>query len=175
MRFLPSSDEYQWIAPFYDPMISPFMLPIRREVCRLAQAHDFKNILDLCSGTGEQCILLDRRGFRVTGVDLSPAMIAVARRKSPERIKYYQEDAANLPFKEGSFDCVTSTLALHEKDFQTRRRILGEARRVLAPGENCSWWILSPPAAPCRESAKLSFTWWNGLPERNTTRISETI
>ncbi|GLI33716.1 class I SAM-dependent methyltransferase [Desulforhabdus amnigena] len=133
MRFLESEDDYKWVAPIYDPLISPFMLPIRHEVCRISRRLGFLNILDLCSGTGEQCILLDQWGLHVTGVDSSPAMIRIAKSKSPDTIVYHHEDARQLHFPDQTFDCVMSTLAFHEKDPLSRRQIMKEAGRVLMP------------------------------------------
>jgi len=132
MRFSRSSDEYGAIAPLYDPLMSGLIRPVRREVRRLAAG--FRNILDVCCGTGDQCRLLHRAGLRVTGIDLSPAMLRVAGAKGPPEIPYIRGDAARLPFADHTFDCVTFSLALHEKDIPTRARIMDEAKRVLVPG-----------------------------------------
>jgi len=132
MRFSKSTDEYERLAPVYDSLVGPFIMPIRREVCRIARANRFESILDICCGTGQQAIMLARSGFHVTGIDLSAAMIEVARAKSPQQVKYYLEDAANLHFEDNAFDCAIISFALHEKDPVTRGRIMREAQRVLA-------------------------------------------
>jgi SAM-dependent methyltransferase len=50
-----------------------------------------RSILDLGCGTGGHALILARRGYQVTGVDRSPAMVAKARRKAD------QEDWAGIP------------------------------------------------------------------------------
>lgn len=132
MRFFRSEDEYEHMAPFYDAIVDPFLNPVRREICRIARAERFESILDLCCGTGRQAIMLARSGFSVTGVDLSPAMLEVARKKSTKGLNFYLEDAANLHFKSNFFDCVMISFALHEKEPHIRNEIMKEARRVLA-------------------------------------------
>lgn len=124
-------DEYARIAPFYDAILGPFLTPLRKDVLRIVKAWRFRKILDLCCGTGEQCIMLHGAGLEASGVDLSPAMLRVAARRSPADIRYYLEDASQLHFTNGAFDCVIISFALHEKDPDLRKRILQESLRVL--------------------------------------------
>jgi ubiquinone/menaquinone biosynthesis C-methylase UbiE len=68
------------------------------------------DVLDVGMGTGRLCEELDRRGWRVTGVDLSPAMVAAARRRLPHLAERLVEGPIErLPFDDGSFDAVTAT------------------------------------------------------------------
>jgi SAM-dependent methyltransferase len=64
-------------------------------------------ILDVCCGAGYLAALLVERGFRVYGIDVSPAMIACARRRAPAA-EFLVADGANfeLPVK---FDAAVST------------------------------------------------------------------
>jgi ubiquinone/menaquinone biosynthesis C-methylase UbiE len=67
--------------------------------------------LDIGCGTGFLSLELAARGHRVTGVDLAPAMLAIARRKAAEQrldIHFEPADAEQLPFPPGSFDLVVS-------------------------------------------------------------------
>jgi demethylmenaquinone methyltransferase/2-methoxy-6-polyprenyl-1,4-benzoquinol methylase len=128
-----SSDEYKNIAPLYDVVLGSSLLTIRKEVCRIARRRRFRNIVDICCGTGQQCIMLNELGFKVTGIDLSPGMIEVARRKSPKDIRYYVEDGTALHFDDHVFDCAILSFSLHEKDETIRGRIIEEALRVLTP------------------------------------------
>jgi SAM-dependent methyltransferase len=71
-------------------------------------------VLDVACGTGVVArAAADRMGGRgtVVGVDLNPAMLAVARRLRPE-IEWRQADAAELPFPDRSFDVVLCQSAL---------------------------------------------------------------
>jgi demethylmenaquinone methyltransferase/2-methoxy-6-polyprenyl-1,4-benzoquinol methylase len=127
-------DFYALAAPFYDIFAGPFLRPARRDIVLGAKAEKCHRILDVACGTGEQAIMLAKAGLDVTGIDLSPAMLGVARDKSPPTVSYFRGNAENLPFSPGSFDCVTISLALHEMASETRRATTGEMLRVLNPG-----------------------------------------
>jgi SAM-dependent methyltransferase len=67
-----------------------------------------RTVLDIGAGTGAFSIPLARRGFAVTHMDFSPAMLALARRKA-ERLKnvqFVEANAVTLPFPDRSFDLV---------------------------------------------------------------------
>jgi SAM-dependent methyltransferase len=89
--------------------------------------------LDVACGTGvvarEAARRVGDRG-RVVGVDLNPAMLAVARRLQPD-IEWREGDAAALPFADGSFDVVLCQAALFF--FPDVARALGEMARVVTP------------------------------------------
>jgi len=67
--------------------------------------------LDVGTGTGHFAQFLAERGARVVGVDVSRAMLRVARAK-PGMPPLVQADAATLPFGDGVFDLVLSVTAL---------------------------------------------------------------
>lgn len=134
MRFSPQQDPYSQIARLYDSIVGPFLRPIRQEICKIVLSQGSGSFLDVCCGTGEQCEMIARFGLSVTGVDLSPAMLATARAKSSGRVQYYEEDASRLHFREESFDSVLISLALHEKAPDVRDAIVRESLRVLRKG-----------------------------------------
>jgi SAM-dependent methyltransferase len=68
--------------------------------------------LDLACGTGPVAELAAARGARVTGIDLSPALIETARERAADRaldIDYRVGDCESLDVADDSFDVVTST------------------------------------------------------------------
>jgi len=127
-------DFYTLVAPFYDILAGPFLRHARNGIVRGAEAEKCRRILDVACGTGEQAIMLAKAGIEVTGIDLSPAMLGVARGKSPPTVTHLLGNAENLPFGPGSFDCVTISLALHEMAIETRMGTTDEMLRVLTPG-----------------------------------------
>lgn len=91
-------------------------------------------LLDVGCGSG---ILLDRLLRRepaidAIGIDASPEMLAVARRRLRGRARLVLADAAALPFAAGAFGVVTTTSSFHHWSDPTVA--LGEIARVLAPG-----------------------------------------
>lgn len=91
------------------------------------------DVLDVGMGTGRLCAELDRRGWRVSGVDLSPAMVAAARRRLPELAERLVEGPIErLPFDDGSFDAVAATGVL-EYATHDLAGAMAELARVLRP------------------------------------------
>ena len=70
----------------------------------------------------------------VIGMDLSPAMVAQARDRNGDRLRYLACDARHLPFANSSFSLVVSPSTLdHFPDSRDLRRSLCEIARILAP------------------------------------------
>jgi SAM-dependent methyltransferase len=65
--------------------------------------------LDVATGTGAVAIRAAAAGAEVTGVDIAPGMLEVARAKAPE-IDFDLGDVQALPYEDGSFDVVSSCL-----------------------------------------------------------------
>ncbi len=90
-----------------------------------------QRVLDVGCGAGRLCAALAEQGIaRAWGVDASPEMVAVARRKAP-RAGIAHGEAERLPFKDGWFDRAVMWLSVH---LVHRPRALAEIRRVLVPG-----------------------------------------
>jgi len=95
-------------------------------------------ILDVCCGYGRHSIELARRGFQVTGVDISPAQIARAREKAAaagRRPEFVLGDARALPVH-GPFDAAINmflSFGYFATDAESQAMLTGIAR-VLRPG-----------------------------------------
>lgn len=81
---------------------------------------------------------LGRRGFEVTGIDISLVAIEYAQDQAAREglsIRFEQGDVAEpLPFPESSFDAVISNLTLHMFSQAVAHRVVAEARRCLKTG-----------------------------------------
>lgn len=74
-----------------------------------------EKILDLATGTGWTSRLVARKGAVVTGVDIATGLLDAADRQATAEklpIRYLQADAEDLPFDDGSFDAVVSTVGV---------------------------------------------------------------
>jgi ubiquinone/menaquinone biosynthesis C-methylase UbiE len=93
--------------------------------------------LDVGTGTGAGARAIRDRfpSAEVVGVDVSPAMLAEARRLAPE-ISFVEGDASNLPFDDASFDLVAH---------QNMIPFVDEVARVLRPG---GWVIFAFSSGP---------------------------
>ncbi len=118
---------------FYDPLLSGPLKPLRKAITTALPEDKSTRVLDLCCGTGDQLLKLELAGYMdLHGLDLDPGMIAYAKHKSAS-ISYHEGDAANTGLTEASFDVITISLALHDKDQSLRENILKEIARLLKP------------------------------------------
>jgi 2-polyprenyl-3-methyl-5-hydroxy-6-metoxy-1,4-benzoquinol methylase len=90
-----------------------------------------RRVLDMGTGTGRAAMALARRGARVTAVDASNEMLAVARQRAVEArvsIEFAEGDVHRLAFPGRAFDSVVCLrLLMHVPDW---RRALSEVCRV---------------------------------------------
>ena len=103
---------------------------------RLAQG---ERVLDLGSGAGTDSLVAAQMvgpSGRVTGIDMTAAMLAKARAAAAEmgaeNVEFVESEAEHLPFPDGSFDVVISNGVIDlipDKD-----AVFAELYRVLAPG-----------------------------------------
>ena len=104
---------------------------IAEVLVRCAQIQSGMTVLDVACGTGNAGIAAAKLGARVTGLDLSPGLIAIARQRGAEAnvdIEWREGDAQALPFDDHSFDVVIS--AIGHMFAPDHRRTAGELRRV---------------------------------------------
>lgn len=132
------SDYYNYIkkrfgfwAKYYD-LTWIFIGYLRQKTVKFAEITKDKNILDICTGTGDLAIEFAKQGNKVIGMDLSEEMIKVAEKKNKfSNLKFEVGDATNLSFENKSFDVVTASFGLHEMPTDIMLKVLGELMRVL--------------------------------------------
>jgi 2-polyprenyl-3-methyl-5-hydroxy-6-metoxy-1,4-benzoquinol methylase len=128
-----------------DPMgILPHLLGLLGDVAGL-------EVLDAGCGEGYLARILAARGARVTGIDLAPRLIALARAKDPMgAIDYRVADlSAPLPEAAGRFDAVASYMVLNDvEDYRGFAATLGA---VLKPGGRAVLALNNPYAYVVRK------------------------
>ena len=122
-------------AEVYDQCFVPALFAHWGPVVAAAAAiRPGERVLDVACGTGALTLAAaERAGPRgsVVGLDVNPAMLAVARRK-PAAIDWCEAPAEALPFADAAFDAVVSQFGM--MFFADRVTALGEMWRVLRPG-----------------------------------------
>lgn len=127
-------------AGIYDALASPMLDGFfTRVALDLVEGHPAARVLEIGSGPGRLASRIAEmaRDARVVGSDISPEMLARAtswaeRSGVAGRVRFVLADASSLPFADGSFDAVVSTLSLHH--WPNAAVGLREVRRVLRPG-----------------------------------------
>ncbi len=107
-------------------------------------------ILDVGCGTGRHSIELTKRGYKVTGIDLSESQLSSAERKAKAEnleIDFRKQDARKLPFK-------------NEYDLAI---MLCEGAFPLMETDDMNYEILKSVADSLKNNGKLIFTTLNGL------------
>ncbi|WP_257463463.1 class I SAM-dependent methyltransferase [Archangium lipolyticum] len=125
------AEQYDNVGSKYEEFKNkaPLPIPERHTFLKLVGDLRGKSVLDLACGAGHYTRMLKEHGAeRVEGVDISPEMVQLARRKEQEHrqgIKYHVFDAAKLPRLDG-FDLVTAVYLLNYAS--TREELLGMCR-----------------------------------------------
>jgi demethylmenaquinone methyltransferase/2-methoxy-6-polyprenyl-1,4-benzoquinol methylase len=121
-------DEYK-SAKYYDKFLHLFVRRIRKRILEIVKKNQYKKILDVCCGTGNQLKILKKHGIDGTGIDLSKAMLEIAE-SGKIKVNCYEQDAENTNFSDESFDMTMTTFALHEKSNSSAKKILSEMIRL---------------------------------------------
>lgn len=123
---------YRAWAPVYDAVLERFFRPGRQAAARVLDLRPGERVLLAGVGTGLDLPYLPA-GARAVGIDVSPAMLGrAARRTAPCRVELRQGDAADTGEPDGSFDA--AILALVLSVVPEPRRLLAETLRVVRPG-----------------------------------------
>jgi ubiquinone/menaquinone biosynthesis C-methylase UbiE len=86
--------------------------------------------IDLGCGPGQVASYLLRRGYQAVGVDLTPAMLSVARQLMPH-LALVNGNVLQLPLRDGGVDGAVMWFSLHNLPRSLLGQALGEVRRVL--------------------------------------------
>ena len=126
------------IAESYADFLAPITSHAIGPLLDVVGAHEGSRVLDVACGPGQLAGEAAARRATVVAVDLSPVMLALARKQHPA-VEFREGDAEALPFAEDSFDAVLCNFGLGH--FPRPERAM-ELARVLAPSGvvAVSWW-----------------------------------
>lgn len=113
-----------------------FTTPVAAHLVEFAAVKPGEIVLDVGTGTGVVALTAARAGASVTGLDLTPALLDVARENARvaglATTQWLEGDAEDLPFVDGQFDVVVSQFG---HMFAPRPNVaVAEMRRVLKAG-----------------------------------------
>ena len=135
-----------YAAPVYD-FFEPILLlgkqaEYDRDIVSLLNLQKDSRVLDLGCGTGVLTRMIADHldaacGGIVIGIDAAAGMIRVAEKKrANEACRFEVAAAEDLPYDNGDFDAVVSSLFFHHVDLDLKAKALAEAQRVLrSPGK----------------------------------------
>jgi SAM-dependent methyltransferase len=120
----------------------PHNRPLFEAVLRAARVTEGSALLDIACGTGMLLQLAAAEGATLTGIDVSEAMLRVARNRVPQA-DLRLVDLQRLPFADGSFDAVTGVNAFQFGE--DPRAAIAEAARVLRRGGRLAVGMFAEP------------------------------
>ncbi len=123
-----------WTSGNY-AMVGNLLVIIGEQLCETVDLRSGQKVLDVATGSGNTALSAARRFCEVRGLDYVPELIEQAKsRAQAERLDVNFEvgDAEDLPYSEGSFDVVLSTLGVMFAPDQ--EKAAQELLRVCRPG-----------------------------------------
>jgi len=140
MAYIPAL-RFSWLTRYYDPVVQATTreTTFKRHLVDEAGLEAGHRVLDLGCGTGTLAINIKRRypNVVVSGLDGDPKILDIASKKAVEAgvdIVLETGMSHRLPFPDGSFDRIFSTLFFHHLTHEDKMRTLGEVYRTLTPG-----------------------------------------
>lgn len=139
-RYVPALG-WDFLTPLYDPLVrlTTREMSFKGRLLDEAGLDETARILDVGCGTGTLLLLLRRRlkSLLAVGLDGDMNVLGIARLKAHrhvEDIALVQAFCFDIPFADGAFDRVLSSLMLHHLTRAEKIRTLEEIFRVLRPG-----------------------------------------
>ena len=123
-----------WDGAEYGPLAERLM-PVAVELVDSCAVSAGQEVLDVAAGNGNAAVVAAREGARAVASDFAPQQVERGRARTAAEgldVEWAVADAEELPFEDGSFDCVLSVFGAI---FAPRpERVAAELFRVLRPG-----------------------------------------
>ena len=127
---------YSFYSPFYEYVFGKLLGPGRRQAFRYVPRKPGMKVLEIGVGPGSTLDFYPPK-TKVTGIDISRAMITRAREKAADinsgcRFDFHVMDAAHLEFPDNHFDLIMAAYVI--TTVQDHRKVCREIHRVVKPG-----------------------------------------
>ncbi|MCE7741307.1 MAG: class I SAM-dependent methyltransferase [Candidatus Heimdallarchaeota archaeon] len=164
---------YNQIAPHFGVFRSQFSNEQELEfLCSLLPEN--AKILDVGCGTGIPVVrYLVRKGYGVTGVDISGKMLELARKNVPEA-EYFRYDMNELDFEDSSFHGITALYSLFHVPKEKHFDVFRNFYRMLKP-EGVLFFCVGPEGGDDLSQflGGIDMFWSNYPPEKTTELVKE--
>jgi SAM-dependent methyltransferase len=124
-----------WASGDYPAMVETFLLPLGPRLVSACGIGPGMTVLDVAAGTGNAAIPAAQTGARVTASDLTPELLDAGRTRAEAlgaQLDWVAADAEHLPFDDGAFDVVMSSIGVMFAPFH--QPAADELVRVCRPG-----------------------------------------
>jgi SAM-dependent methyltransferase len=104
-----------WASGDYPAMVETFLTPLGPRLVEAAGIGGGDRVLDVAAGTGNAAIPAATTGAGVVASDLTPELFEAGRARAAEagvELEWVEADAENLPFGDGEFDTVISSIGV---------------------------------------------------------------
>jgi ubiquinone/menaquinone biosynthesis C-methylase UbiE len=139
-QFIPAL-RFDALTRVYDPVIALTTREsgFKRRLLQHARIKDGQAVLDLACGTGTLAVHIkqEKPKVAVSAIDADRAILKRAQAKAKAadaKVDFAQGLSTELPYEEGTFDVVLSTLFFHHLTDEAKADTAEEIRRVLRPG-----------------------------------------
>jgi len=124
-------DPYKRVAQIYDRIFEPLNSGLRALGVKMFPPYEGMTVLDVGCGTGIHLERYQKAGCDVYGIDLSPAMLEVARKRLGKDANIQMGDASKMPYPDKEFDLIIMSTVLHQMPRNVRSAVINETKRVL--------------------------------------------
>lgn len=154
-----------YLSKYYDLITPAHRRRFRRNQIGFLNLREGERVLEVGCGTGVLSLLAKMivgDGGAVEAIDIAPKMVARARQKAEKAgllINFSVASIDELPYGDGIFDAVISSLMFHHLPLRIKERGLEEVYRVLKPGGRLLLCDFSSPRYLVFPIAFLMFIW----------------
>jgi ubiquinone/menaquinone biosynthesis C-methylase UbiE len=168
-RYVPAL-RFRFLTRVYDPVVRVATREhdFKRRLLDQAAIEPGHRVLDLGCGTGTLAAMAKRRvpDAELVGLDGDPEVLARAREKTRAdglEVRLDEGFSTELPYEDGSFDRVVSTLFFHHLTGADKRRTAAELARVLHPGGELHVADVGRPTDPFMRALMWQIRLFDGL------------
>lgn len=164
---------FNWLTRFYDYLLG-ITFPekkIKQALINQCTLNGSEKLLDFGIGTATLSLMIKQQfqAVSITGIDVDNKILKIAKKKTGAAVDLQRYDGSNLPFNEGAFDIIVSSLVFHHIPTANKKNVLQELYRVLKPGGELH---IADFGKPQNLYTKLAFAIFRRMDGEENTRVN---